>query len=290
MSSHLRSAVVWDLSGGHSVGEVLGRPTDISTDMAFSPDGKSLVAGQLDGDTMVYDAATGRRARRVPGDSVVTGVAVHPDGKLVAAGTIDGRVRFFDLESGADVGRPLALGNAAVWQIAFSPDGRLLAVAVDPNGVQGFNDQQLQGQVQLWDVGSRHRVGRTIVPGAGSVLSLAFDGDGTRLATGSYEGRLDLWDVATQARVGEPMRVADDGVLSVAFDPSGQLVAGGAAVGPARVWRAVDQQPAFPPLSGHPGFVTGAAFTPTAPCSPPRTCSAGPGCGIPRRGLPTATS
>ena len=150
--------------------------------------------------------------------------------------------------------------NAAVWQVAFSPDGRLLAVAVDPNGGgDGFYVQQRQGEVQLWDVGSRSRVGRKIVPGAGTVFAVAFIPDGTLLATGSA-GRLDLWDVATQTHHGQPMRVSDDGVLSVAFDPNGRLVAGGGATGPARVWRVTDQRPAFPPLTGHTGPITGAAF------------------------------
>jgi WD40 repeat protein/tRNA A-37 threonylcarbamoyl transferase component Bud32 len=261
VSSHLRSAVVWDLSGGHVIGEPLGRTTAVPTGVAFSPDGSKLVAGQLDGDTTVYDAATRREGARVEGDSVVTGVAVHPDGKLVAVGTIDGQVRFFDLESGAATGAPLPVGGA-VWQLAFSPGGRLLAVAVDRNEVEAFNAQTRQGEVQLWDVTSRRRVGRAIEPGAGSVLSVAFSHDGRQLATGSFKGRLDLWDVATRARVGRPVTIADDGVLTVAFAPSGDLVAGGSAVAPVSVWRVSDQQPAFPPLAGHSSYVTGAAFRP----------------------------
>jgi WD40 repeat protein len=150
---------------------------------------------------------------------------------------------------------------AAIWQVAFSPDGRLLALAVDPNGATGFVDQRRQGEVQLWDVESRSRVGR-IRPGAGSVLSIAFNDDGTRLATGSYRRRVDLWDVATQARHGKPMKVADDGFPSVTFDPSGELVAAGGAIGPVRVWRVADQRPAFPPLTGHTGAITAASFGP----------------------------
>ncbi len=261
VSTHLRSAVVWDLSGGHVLGEPVGGAADMATGFAFGPDGTKLVAGQLDGDTIVYDAATRREEVRLEGDSVVGGVAVHPDGKLVAVGTIDGSVRFFDPGSGASVGAPLDLGKSAVWQVAFSPDGRLLAVAVDPNGVNGFTAQKHQGEVQLWDVATRRPVGRPIVPGAGSVLSLAFSGDGNLLATGSA-GRLDLWDTASQTHVGKPMTVADDAFLSVALDPAGRFVAAGEAVAPVRVWHVADQQPASPPLSGHPGFVTGAAFRP----------------------------
>ena len=92
------------------------------------------------------------------------------------------------------------------------------------------------------------------------MLSLAFNSDGTLLATGSYRGKLDLWGVATQMRHGKPMKVADDGVLSVAFDPSGRLVAGGGSVGPVRVWRVADGRPAFP-APGHTGQVTGVSFT-----------------------------
>jgi WD40 repeat protein len=135
-------------------------------------------------------------------------------------------------------------------------------VVVDRNGVQGFNGQQRQGEVQLWDVASRRRVGPRIEPGTGSVLAIAFNGDGTLLATGGI-GQLDLWDVSTRARQGKPMRVSDDAFASVSFDPSGRLVAAGRASGRVRVSRVVDQRPAFPSLTAQNGPITGASFDPT---------------------------
>src|SRR5262249_34376421 len=151
--------------------------------------------GQLDGDAVVYDAATRSKVLRIRGDSIVTAVAYRPDSKVIAVGTIDGKVRLYRAEDGAPVGRPLDESGAWIWQVAFSPDGKLLAIAVDPNGVRGNHKQRRQGVVQLWDADARHRVGRTITPRAGSVLSIAFSPDGTLLATGGYRGRLDLWDV-----------------------------------------------------------------------------------------------
>ena len=254
------SAVVWNMGGKQAIGVPLGGPTDLTTDVSFSDDGSRLVAGRFDGGAIVYDTEARRPIRRFGVGSVVSAVAYHPDGDLVAVGTIDGKVRFFDPETGAGVGSTLGSKGSAIWQVAFSPDGRLLAAAVDPNGVEGFHAQQQQGEVRLWDVETRRRVGRAIEPGGGSVLSVAFSQDGTLLATGSHGGRLDLWDVATQNRHGEPMTIADDGVQGVAFDPSGRLVAAGGAIGPVRVWRVDDQRPAFPPLSGHTGPVTGTAF------------------------------
>ena len=246
VTAHQGSAVVWNMSGDHVLGATLGGPTDLTTGVSFGPDGMSVAAGRLDGSVVVYDTETRREARRFEVGSVVSAVAFHPAGDLIAVGTIDGKVRLLDPQSGTAVASLLEGGRSAVWQVVFSPDGRRLAVAVDPNGVDGFYVQQRQGEVQLWDVDSRRRVGRTIVPGAGSVFAVAFNGDGTLLATGSG-GQLDLWDVARQARHGTSMKVSDDGVISVAFDSGGSLVAGGGATGPVRVWRVADQRPAFPP-------------------------------------------
>ena len=211
VSSHLRSAVVWNMSGEQVIGEPLGGPTDLTTDVSFSPDGKRLARGTVR--RRRRSCTTRRRDGRLSGSTATRSSPQSPStptGSSSPSERSTGRSRFFDPKSGAAVGSPLVWGSSAVWQVAFSPNGKLLAVAVDPNGADGFYRQQRQGEVQLWDVDSRSRVGRAIAPGGGSVLSVAFNPDGTLLATGSG-GRLDLWDVATQAHHGKPMRVADDG-------------------------------------------------------------------------------
>jgi WD40 repeat protein/class 3 adenylate cyclase len=262
VSAHVETAVLWNMSGEQAIGKPLGGPRDLTSDVAFSSDGKRLVAGRFEGGAVVYDTATRRPVGPIDGRSLTTAVAFHPTRDLVAVATIDGKVGLFDPKTGDAVGSPLDAGAVPIWQVAFSPDGRLLAAAVDPNGAERFGAQLQQGEVQFWSVDSRRRMGEVIRPGAGTVFSIAFNREGTLLATGSFRGQLDLWDVATRARRGKPMRIIDDGVLSVAFDPSSRLVAGGGAIGPVRVWRVADQRPAFPPLAGHTGEVTGVAFDP----------------------------
>ena len=212
VSSHLRSAVVWSMSGEQAIGEPLGGPAELITDVAFSPDGKRLAAGRFGGGTIVYDPATRRQASRIDGDSVVTAVAFHPDGKLIAVGTIDGNVRFFDPKSGAAVGSPARRGERAGLAGGLQP-GR--------SGCSRWPWTRTASERRSTPSSGRARCSSgTWSPGAAWAgrSRRAADrcspwrstGDGTLLATGS-RGRLDLWDVATRARHGKPMKVADDG-------------------------------------------------------------------------------
>ena len=76
------------------------------------------------------------------------------------------------------------LGKGTVQQIAYSPDGKLLAVA----GSAG---------IWLYDANNLNEVG--LLQGHISwVYSVAFSPDGKWLASGSYDGTILLWEVNLQ--------------------------------------------------------------------------------------------
>jgi WD40 repeat protein len=82
--------------------------------------------------------------------------------------------------SGAERATLAVCGEEAA-AVAFSPDGRILAVAVEQ-------------AVQLWDVATASRL--TSLEGhEGKVNCLAYSPDGTRLASGSSDRTVRLWDV-----------------------------------------------------------------------------------------------
>jgi RNA polymerase sigma factor (sigma-70 family) len=89
---------------------------------ALSPDGRTLVVGQINGGTVdLYEAATGKERLRCRGWPF----RFSPDGRLLASGVGDA-VAVWDLATGEEVGR-LAGHRGLVMSLAFSPDGRRLA-------------------------------------------------------------------------------------------------------------------------------------------------------------------
>src|SRR5262249_10267940 len=111
----------------------------------------------------------------------IQALAFSSDGRTLASGDYHGRAKLWDVAAGAEK-KTLPMSDEVVAAVAFTPDSRTLAVAIDR-------------VVQLWDVGTGHLV--TCLEGhQGKVRCLAYSPDGTRLASGSYDRTVCLWDVA----------------------------------------------------------------------------------------------
>ena len=102
-------------------------------DLAWSPDGASLaVAGGEGAVVRVEQVASAPKARAIGEHGMgVIAVAWQPGGKLFASTGQDSAVVLWDASSGNAVAR-LRPGTSWTEQIAFSPDGKLLFVFVQP--------------------------------------------------------------------------------------------------------------------------------------------------------------
>lgn len=155
----------------------------------------------------------------------LSGALFGPTGALVATSSMDGSVLIWD----ANIGEVLVEFQAHVnnvWEMAFSPDGTLLATA--GNSTLGLSaEYSPPNQVAIWDVSSGALL--TVIDIASEVHSLAFSPDGSILATGGGLSNVDLWDVGTGAAIAtidHAPTVTNDWVTDVGFSPdASQLVA-----------------------------------------------------------------
>ncbi|MBD1808514.1 NACHT domain-containing protein [Microcoleus sp. FACHB-SPT15] len=136
----------------------------------------------------------------------------------------------------------------SVWSVAFSPDGKLLAIG-DSNGL-----------VQLWEAAS----GREVLSCKGHsnwIRSVAFSPCGEMVASGSSDHTVRLWNI----RNGECLNILQghtNQVLSVAFSPCGEMVASGSSDHTVRLWD-IRNSECLNSLQGHTDWVRSVAFNPS---------------------------
>jgi WD40 repeat protein/serine/threonine protein kinase/Flp pilus assembly protein TadD len=195
--------------------------------VAFAPDGRSFVSAEGN-EVAVWDTrlAQKRGAFPVPTTAHNTrSVAYSPDGTAVAVGTWDGSTIVYNPATGQE--RFTAKGFTTksllelVEAVAFSPDGKTLAIAGRPNGMP---------TVKLWDVATGAERATLTTPGTGwGANSLAFAPDGKTLAVGTVP-LVVLWDLnpAGPPTLLATLRAHTDNVQCLAFAPDGQtLISGG---------------------------------------------------------------
>jgi WD40 repeat protein len=195
----------------------LGSPRLLHDDwirnLAFFPDGKSLMAATNEPFVRIWDATSGRELRRVgKTDSSLMCAALSPDGRTIAAGENGNAILLWDAASGKENRRITSGLRERVETLVWSPDGRKVAAG----GQEKF--------VHVWDA----TTGEELLKLRGhrnTILAVAWSSDGKVIASASWDETIRLWDAAT----GQELRQLEghlDHMGSLAFAPDGKTLAG----------------------------------------------------------------
>jgi WD40 repeat protein len=217
---------VWEWATGRLEQEFNGG--SMTHTAVFSPDGRTLAAGGHDRGSRrrpryavrSWNLATGRQRRPLPGhDDQVGFLAWSPGGELLASGGADGTVRLWDMSTREC--RATFKHRTLVWAVAFSPDGRTLAMTGGRT-------------IHLWDVATLKRKA-SLRGHTKAVFGLDFAPGGRTLASAGGDGLVRLWELPA-ARERAALRWDVGTLHNVAFAPDGMTAAVGAANGRIVVW------------------------------------------------------
>ena len=124
---------IYDAASGAPVRPLEATGTGLIWNLDVSPDGRSVAAATESGKLVVWDVATGRRSFEVDAHrGGAYAVKFNPDGSALASSGMDGRVRFWTNDLSEMLGETKIVNSdrsaSEATPIAFSPDGKLLAV------------------------------------------------------------------------------------------------------------------------------------------------------------------
>jgi WD40 repeat protein/energy-coupling factor transporter ATP-binding protein EcfA2 len=263
-ASYDNTVRLWDWEKGISL-QVLTGHNGAAQGVVFSPDGQTLASSSDDQSIILWNVQTGQALRWLKGHrNTVFGLQFLPDG-LLASASRDNTIRLWDVETGITQrilqGHTATVAGLALWQAQGKAAATLLYSSSNDGTVKRWRgdlpQQCLIGLPEL-DAGISSSVspdGKYVVVGLGNgriqvyslssiglkpalqqefknehgdqVLRLAFNHDGSRLASSSSDKKAKIWKFSADGKLTLERTIEDhtDSVYAVTFSPDGSQLA-----------------------------------------------------------------
>lgn len=262
---------LWDTATGEALGNEITDHLGWVRSVQYSADGQYLVTVSGDQIIILRDASNGRRLRNVPPltghSNEVTDVAFGDSSHIISSDQ-DGNVLLWHI----DVRQPFSLpvgqldssinalafvsddaqifassetGSATNWAISDTTDSaemigegiqlgeQITAAAINPSG-DIFAVARGDGSIALFD--AEGTLQHELEGHEAFINSLAFNPDGTILASGAEDRRVKLWNPATGEQVGESIEISEERITAVTFETDGSRLAIADEAGQVFIW------------------------------------------------------
>jgi len=157
--------------------------------MVISPDAKTLVTSNSDGQIQQWNVRTGKLVRRLPNNQgwqsseLTSAIALSHQGKTLITGSWGGVIGLWDFPKGKLI-KTFSAHKKMVAALAVSLDNQFL--------VSGGDDRQ----IKIWDLKTGQLL-RTLADHKGSISSLAISPNNKWLISGSSDSSIKIWNLKT---------------------------------------------------------------------------------------------
>jgi len=262
---------IWDVETGQSQ-RTLSAGNDVVR-LSFSSDAARLLVHRASGPAGLWDIQGSRELVTLGTPGGCNDVTFSPDGVLLAAAGDAGVLALWQVggpggdADGSAAGawklcRRVAGHGNAVTGLAFDPAGGRVATGGLDETIRMWNLPADGAAAEGWSSLHEH----TAISGAGEVVDLGFNRDGTRLAVASSSG-LRLWDVEPGAAAATHLEEIAIYVptwmapVALAWSPDGTRLAAALVNGQARILYPAGQASPID-LFGHSGGVLDVVWSP----------------------------
>ena len=212
--------------------------------LAFSPDGKYLVAG-AENRVLLFSVPQLQIVKELSQhQDYVTNVAFAPDSKKMASISWDKTARIWDAASGEQLAN-FTLTEGYPKAVTFSGDGKSLIVGSS------------SGQFYIWNLISKEA--QIVNAHSDQINYLAYNCLAGTLASASSDLTLKLWDAASFAEL-KTLSGHSQTVFALAFSTDGKIIVSGSADKTMRVWDTASGQELLA-ATGHKDIVSALALS-----------------------------
>ena len=231
-------------------------------DVAFSPDGKTILTASLDATVKLWDTDGRETYTFKEHTDYVSNAVFAPDGRAVLSSSADGTALLWNLKGElmqtfqaapdseitaiamSTDGQSILLGDIDGGIKLYRPDGNniltvdydtertpITALAISPDG-RSILAGSHGNTARLWDTSGK--LLHTLKGHTSHVSDVAFSPDGTMILSADWGGTVHLWN-----KDGTPLHsfsAHESGLNTLAFSPDGQKILTGSDDGTVRLW------------------------------------------------------